>query len=372
MAKHIPPTEFVDDLKRVDPMPTLKEIGAKRAATFDMDVSEIAILPEFNPRITGTPDYEQHIDGLVASIAENGYMANKPLLVLPAEEEVDGERTTVFYLIAGHSRFEALTRFNAKADDLERITTVPVVTTDRPLADLLVSTVHDNNVTKPLSPVELGIVVRRLLGYNMTKPDVARHLNITGRYVDDLLVLDGAPAKVKDAVRAGKLSATLAVQTVRQHGEAAPAVVEQATKAAAAAGKSKVTPKQMAAKAEPKKDVGKAKVAKAAAAAGKKPAAAAGKKPDPIKEVTEANAKSAGAGAGAAPAPLPASDVDLLRGAIEYALSLPKKGGAGLDWLAKVLAEDASAIGELESWLGQPKGAFFDTTLRVPVDKDAM
>lgn len=364
MSKIVPPNTFADDLKRVDPTPALKEVGATRARTFEVPVDEITVLPDFNPRITGTPDHAAHIAALVTSIGENGFMPNKPLMVMPTEEIVEGETLTVFYLIAGHSRFEAVLKFNETADDVEKIKTVPVTTTDQSVAELLIGTVHDNNVTKPLSPTELAIVVRRLLGYDIAKAEIAKRLGMTMRYVEDLLVLDGAPAKVKEAVRAGKMSATTAVQTVRQHGAEAAAVTEKAVKEAEAAGKSKVTPKQMAAKAAPKKGVAKTKVAKAAG----KPAPA--KKPDPIKSPakgSEAPAKKPDAAPG-----LPATDTDFLRGGIEYALSLPKKGGAGLDWLAKMLAEDATAIGELESWLGQPKGAFFDATLRVPVDKDGM
>jgi hypothetical protein len=375
MTKIVPPNTFADDLKRVDPTPALKEIGATRARAFDVAVDEITVLPEFNPRITGTADHEAHIKALVDSIAENGFMPNKPLMVLPVEEDVEGEILTVFYLIAGHSRFAAIQKFNETADPVEKITTIPVVTTDQSMAELLIGTVHDNNVTKPLSPTELAIVVRRLLGYDLSKTDIAKRLSMTARYVDDLLVLDGAPAKIKEAVRAGKMSATLAVQTIRAEGEKAGETVEKAVKEAAAAGKAKVTPKQMAAKAAPKKDAAKAKVAKAAKAANAaKPAAKpkpSAKPADPVKAATEAKV-TAKQIAEAAANPLPASDADFYRGAIEYALSLPKKSGVGLDWLAKVMAEDATAVGELESWLGQPKGAFFDVTLRVPVDKDGM
>lgn len=366
MVKHIPPTSFTEVLTHADPKPALKEIGARYAGTFMVDVSEITVLPEYNPRITGTKDYDAHVESLMASIRENGFLPNKPLLVFPAAEkdEDTGETTTVFYLIAGHSRYEAVARLNATAEASAKITELPAVTTpdDLTLGDLLVQTVHDNNVTKPLSPNELAIVVKRLLdNYDMEKATVARRLNISPRYVDQLLVLDAAPATVKEAVRTGKVSATVAIDTLNKHGADAPKVIAKAVSDAEAAGKGKATAKTVAkaAPAKPKAGAGKAKVAKAAAKTGKKPAS---KPADPIKAANQPAAAPAG----------PATDLDFYKGAIDYALSLPKKGGAGLDWLTKFMAEDATATGELESWLGQAKGAFFDPTLRTPVDKEGL
>ncbi len=374
MAKHIPPTNFSEVLTHTDPLPALKDIGAKRAGAFLVDVNEITVLPEYNPRITGTKDYDAHVEGLMASIRENGFMPNKPLLVFPASEEVDGETVTVFYLIAGHSRYEAVMRLNAAvaAGELHiehKITDLPVVTTpdDLTLGDLLVQTVHDNNVTKPLSPNELAIVVKRLLdNYEMAKDVVARRLNITTRYVDQLLVLNAAPASVKEAVRTGKVSATVAIDALSKHGADAPKVITKAIAEAEAAGKTKATAKSVAkaAPAKPKAGAGKAKVAKAAGKT-KKPA---GKPADPIKEAAAADKTKAATTEPAGPA----TDLDFFKGAIDYALSLPKKGGVGLDWLTRFMAEDATATAELESWLGQAKGAFFDSSLRTPVDKEGI
>lgn len=358
MAKHIPSADFNEVLIRGDAAGALKEIGAKRANVFDLDLDQIEVLPDFNPRVSGTKDYEGHIAALTDSILANGFLPGKPLTVYPAQEEVENsdEKITVFYIVDGHSRFEAAKRAVAKGADIKTLPVSIMPRTDAasPLADLAVMTVVNNNSTRPLSPVELAIVVKRLVGYEVAKTDIAKRLGITARYVDDLLVLHDAPASVQEAVRSGKVSATLAIAELRQGGDKAATRIQAAVEKAAATGKAKVTPKQMP-KAAPTKAAGKAtakaKVEKAKATG--KPAKATKIKPAAVEGA-------------------PATDADFMRGAIEYALAMPKKGGAGLDWLAKVMAEDASALAELEGWLGQPKGAFFDASLRGPVDKDGL
>lgn len=359
MPKHIPTDKFDETITRGDARSALRDALAKQTATaYDLDVEEIAILPDFNPRITGTKDYDAAIADLTSSILANGFMPGKPLTVYPAEEVAeDGSKVTVFYIVDGHRRFEAIKQANEKGAGIKTVpvSVVPKSDAADPRADLTIMTVLSNNSTRPLSPVELGIVVNRLLGFEVPKAEIARRLNITPRYVDDLLLLHGAPASVQEAVRAGKMSATLAVTTLRQHGDKAAEVVTETVKQAEAAGKAKVTAKSMP-KAAPKpkaeaKKAAKEKIAKAAKGA-KKPVGKA-----PAKEALNAG---------------PATDADFYRGAIEHALSMPKKGGAGIDWLARFMANDAVAIGELESWLGQPKGAFMDAALRVPVDREEM
>jgi ParB/RepB/Spo0J family partition protein len=354
MTKHTPPDEFNEILVQGDALAAMKEAGAKRAGTFNLDVEEIAVLPDFNPRVTGTADYEDHINALTNSIIANGFLPGKPLTVFPAEEtQEDGSKITVFYVVDGHSRLEAAKRAIAKGIE---IATLPVSVTPAGtnLADVTAQTVINNNSTKPLSPIEVAIVVKRLMGYQMTPASIAARLGITERYISNLLVLAGAPAAVQEAVRSGKVSASLAVQELREHGDKAPARLKEATEKAVAAGKTKVTAKALP-KAAPKptaevKAKVKAKVEKAAAKAPKA-------------------AKTASVNAAVASG-LPASDKDFYREAILYALAIPNLGG--LTWLTDFMAESAAAVGELESWMGQPAGAFFDVSLRVPVDKEGI
>ena len=355
--KNLPSTDFSEELARGDARTALKDAGATRASAFNLDIDEIMVLDGFNPRVAGTEDYEVHIDELASSILANGFLPGKPLTVHPVSEKADGsdETITVFYVVDGHSRLEAARRANKQGAEIK---TLPVVLTPEgtSLADLTVQTVLNNNSTKPLSPVEVAVVVKRLLGYNMAKADIAKRLGITTRYVEDLLVLLGAPASIMEAVRSGKMAATLAIQEIKAHGAKAS---ERVKEALAKAGGKKVT-----AKALPKAPTAKAKTESGKAKAKEKAKNAV--------EKAKKTSKPAAAEKPAKVEPRPvgvATDVDFWKGAIEHALSMPKKDNSGLTFLAQFVAEDAATITEVERWLGQPAGAFFDKTLRTEIDK---
>jgi ParB family chromosome partitioning protein len=361
MSKNTPSTDYNEPIKQGDTRKGAKEAGAVKADAFLLPIDEIFTLPGFNPRVEGK-DYDAHIKALADSIIANGFLPGKPLTVHAVEEEIEAEDgtkrvETLFYVVDGHSRFAAAKQAIERGADLKALPVIPTPA-DTSLADLTVQTVLNNNSTRPLTPLELAAVVKRLMNYEMPKADIAARLSITARYIDDLLLLLAAPAPVLSAVRSGKVSATLAIQEIRQHGEKAAERISTAVVAAAPG-------KRVTAKALPKT---------ATAAAKAKPAKTKAKVKDAIAAATSKTKTPAASVAptSRAPSNQPASDVDFYRGAIEYALSLPKKGGGGLDWLKAFMADDAAATGEVERWLGQPAGAFFDATLRVPVDTEGL
>lgn len=356
--KNLPSTDFNETLTPGNARAALKDAGATRAEGFMLDIDEIMVLEGFNPRVIGA-DYSKHVDQIADSILANGFLPGKPLTVHAVTEtpEEGSEPVTVFYVVDGHTRLAAARKAIEKGAEIK---TLPVVLTPAgtSLADLTIQTVLNNNTTKPLSPIELAVVVKRLTNYNVEKAEIARRLSITPRYIDDLMLLLGAPSVIQEAVRSGKVSATLAVQEIRQHGDKA---AERVKTAVAAAGDKKVTAKKMPKAPAKSVTTGKAK-AKAKEKVKKALAKAAGKAETP---------KAAKPKADDAPG-LPASDTDFWKGAVECALAMPKKAGAGLEFLAKFVAEDATVIAEVERWLGQKPGAFFDATLRGPVDKDGI
>jgi ParB-like chromosome segregation protein Spo0J len=352
----MPSTDYNEPIEQGDSKKGAKEAGASRTDAFLLDLTEINVLPGFNPRAEGK-DYTAHVAALTDSILANGFLPGKPLTVHAVVEEIEGEdgtkRTeTLFYVVDGHSRLAAVQAANAKGANIAALPVIPTPT-GTSLADLTVQTVLNNNSTRPLSPIELAAVVHRLTNYDMSKADIARRLSITPRYVDDLTMLLEAPAAIRSAISAGKVSATLAVQEMRQHGDKAAERIKAAVEKAAPG-------KKVTAKSLPKTAT---KTTKAA------PAKAKAKVKDAIKK---AAASGVTALISAATSGGVATDADFYRGAIEYALSLPKKGSPGMDWLKSFMANDKEAVGEVERWLGQPVGAFFDATLRVPVDTEGL
>ncbi len=105
---------------------------------------------------------------------------------------------------------------------------------------------------KALDPFERANAYRRLKAFGWTNDEIAKKV---GRSVSDVqmhLSLENVSETLKQRVIEGQLSYASAVAVTREHGEKAAEVVEQAHKEAKAAGKDKITAKQLNKK--PKKE----------------------------------------------------------------------------------------------------------------------
>lgn len=217
------PSETLDLTLEAGKRKAITAAAAGKGETFNVKVDQLRTIPGFNVRIRETDDYRGHLDGLKQSIRENGFYANKPLAGYIGVD--NGE--DVIFVTDGHTRLEAVQEINAEAVDDSDLTleTVPLVLkpAEASINDLTIALVQDNN-GRPLTPYEMGIVVRRLQNAKdgegnplFSKDDIARKLSITPRYIDDLNVLVSAPSKVRTAVLSGKVSSTLAIQELRKN-----------------------------------------------------------------------------------------------------------------------------------------------------------
>lgn len=251
MAKkmNLPPVNL-DLTLAAGKMKAVTAVASGKTTDYVVPVDQLRVLPGFNVRVRETEDYQAHVDALKQSIRENGFYANKPLAGFIGKE---GDND-VIYVTDGHTRLEAVQALNAEAlDTSEEIAGLPVSLkpAESNLADLTIALVQDNS-GRPLTPYEMGVVVQRLA--NMTndegeplyaKADIARKLSVTERYIDDLNVLVGAPAKVRDAVLRGQVSSTLAIQELRKNPKKAEERITAAVAKATAAGKTKATKKDV-------------------------------------------------------------------------------------------------------------------------------
>jgi len=221
----------------------MKTAEATAGKLYNVPVGKVKVIPGFNVRVN-TPDYVAHRDMIAESIRNNGYDETKPLSGYVAKE---GDEN-VIYVTDGHTRLDAVNALNADEDVVstgKTIDKVPVVVraTAPSLAELTVA-LHTNNTGRPLTPFELGVVVKRLLKEDgADKASIAKSLSITPRYVDDVLLLVNSPKVVRTAVLEGKVSSTMAIQTLRKDPEKAADKIEAAVAKATAAGKSKATAK---------------------------------------------------------------------------------------------------------------------------------
>lgn len=235
----IPSADFAVELIPGIAKQAISAAGAKAEGGLVMaPVESLRVIEGFNVRVTGTKDYESGIADLTHSILREGFYKDKPLVGYVGK---DGEADVIF-LTDGYRRLEAVKRaIAAGAGDIERL---PVIL--KPASTNMVDlTISLTKTGTPLAPYEMALVVKRLTNYNVTEDEIAKRLGITKRYVADLLVLTGAPAKVRQLVIDGKVAATLAIQMMREDPAVAAEKLAEAVKRAKAAGADRATAKHL-------------------------------------------------------------------------------------------------------------------------------
>ncbi|MEG0082201.1 MAG: ParB N-terminal domain-containing protein [Massilia sp.] len=96
-----------------------------------------------------------------------------------------------------------------------------------------------------LTPLQLGIQYRKLIGFGWTEPQIANRRGKSVQHVKDMIQLAEANSDVHQAVNAGEISGTAALKMVKQHGSRAGAVIRESVEQAKAEGKTKVKPKEL-------------------------------------------------------------------------------------------------------------------------------
>jgi ParB family chromosome partitioning protein len=217
--------------------------GISSADLWKCPVDRLTVAEGFNVRDKDDA-YWQRVEAIKHSIIENGYMADKPIAGYVAN---DGE-ADIIIITDGHTRYDAVLKAREEGHEINE---VPVVTKPRgtSMEDLTIALVTSNSGEK-LKPLEVAKVCKRLIGYGMDENEIARRLGYTRAYVLQMLDLLAAPKAVRDMVSSGKVSATLASQTIKKHGKQAAKVLSDGVKTAEAKGKSKVTAKHV----KPKKE----------------------------------------------------------------------------------------------------------------------
>lgn len=98
---------------------------------------------------------------------------------------------------------------------------------------------------RPLSPLEQGRVFLRLTRYRQSIAEIATRTGLNRSTIENGLALAGMPVETQAMVSSGQVASHLALKTVRQHGKAATAKLQEAVKVAKAAGKTKATAKHV-------------------------------------------------------------------------------------------------------------------------------
>jgi len=205
----------------------LNEGTVKRADALKVRIEDIHEEPGFNLRIEGE-DLEASIEALVAHIGQGG---NYPALEVRPRD--DGG----VWIVDGHRRSRALHRLKAQGVPIEWISVVMFNGND---ADR-VARVMTSAEGRALSPLETAMGYKRLAAFEWTPDQIAKAVGKSRQHVDQLLILANAPAKVHKMVKDGTVSAAIAVDVTRKHGDSAGKVLDGHLDGAKGAGKKKIT-----------------------------------------------------------------------------------------------------------------------------------
>lgn len=213
--------------------------GMKSGDLWQVPYEDLHILPGFNVREEDDA-YLAHVEDIKRSIVANGYMRDKPLSGYVAV--INGKDVVV--VTDGHTRHKAVGLAIAEGAEIK---TLPVVTKPKgtSMEDLTVALVTSNS-GRPLTPFEKGKVAKRLVDFGWETTAIAEKFGVTSEYIDELLSLQSAPKVVRDMVRSGQVSATLAISTIKKRGAEASKVLKEAVDTAKAKGKKKASAKHVA------------------------------------------------------------------------------------------------------------------------------
>lgn len=211
-------------------MARLKDMAVSTRDGFNMDPRRIETDPGWNARDFSTAENQAHVDQLAESIRVNG--VKTPLTIRKTSDDR-------IVLVDGESRWRAVMKLIGEGVD---IVSVPCQAEG----------MHDDEATraasmvvrnsgKQLTLLEQGDVYRRLINYGWAEAKIAQQCGYSLQHIKDCLLLVSASPSIQGAVRAGLVSGTTAVGSLRKHKDGAGAVIDAGVAAAKAAGKTKVS-----------------------------------------------------------------------------------------------------------------------------------
>jgi len=211
----------------------LRNLAASKRDMLMIDPRIIQVEDGYNIRDLTTESAQAKLMDLANSIADNGFSIEQPITVRLKGEEV--------FVVAGHRRraatLIAIDKLGAEIAAIPCIAEAKGTSDADRCADLVVS-----NSGEPLTPLEMGGVVKRLIAFGWDNAKIAKRFGwSSAQTVDNYLTLLSAPHDVQEMVRNGELSATTAVMGMRQHGAEVSEVIAKAKRQANSEGKSRVT-----------------------------------------------------------------------------------------------------------------------------------
>jgi ParB family chromosome partitioning protein len=230
----------------------MKAAGASSGDLWKLPFDELRIIEGFNLRVR-TPQYQAKVEEYAELLASEGWLAHEPMKGLVQHDEETGKN--LVYIFDGHTRLLALPLANAKREamGLPLISDVTVIAIPSKkngkepisIADLTVAMIQAN-MSNPHTAYELAIACKRLADDQVPNSQIAKRLSLSTEWVKCLLLLMSAPKELRARVASEALTVTLAVQLLKDHGDEAAEMVEDAAAEKEAQGKPvKITKKNI-------------------------------------------------------------------------------------------------------------------------------
>lgn len=210
-----------------------KDGTVKRADAMKIRHADLHVEQGFNLRMSGD-ELQAHIRALADHIKSAGQI---PALEVRPRQEGGA------YIVDGHCRHAAISLADSEGAELRDkdgelwVAVVPFTGND---ADR-VARIMTSAEGRGLSPLETAHGYKRLAAFGWEPERIAKTVGKTRQHVDQLLILANAPSAVHDLVKAGSVSAAVAVTTVRDYGDNAGKVLDAELDKAKAQGKKKIT-----------------------------------------------------------------------------------------------------------------------------------
>jgi ParB family transcriptional regulator, chromosome partitioning protein len=215
---------------------TLSSISMGKSDVIKIDPNNLFALTDWNVR-DDTPEYIAHIEQLAASIAEIG--VKEPLRGYWKDNKL--------VVTNGFSRLRAITIVQEKYNI--EIKSVPVILEDKYSSEADITlTMITSNSGRPLTTLEQGKVYKRLMAFGWSEDDIAKKVGTSAQTVIRAMEFQSAPETIKDMVKDGTVSATLAINTIREargNTKKAETILTKAVEQAKDEGKDKATAKHV-------------------------------------------------------------------------------------------------------------------------------
>lgn len=215
-------------------MVALKDMAASRGTLMNFDPRKLKVKQGLNSRDANAQDNLEHIAWLAKSIAEEG--VKTPLVVFQDGNDV--------YVADGHCRLAAVLLAIRNGAEIETIPCIPEPRGTNGVDRVLSQVIYNSG--KSLTPLELGANFKKAVALGGSVEAIAKRVNMSVSWVNQMIDLQAAPEEVHQMVREGKVSATLAAKVVKRDG--ADGGAETLKKTHEAKGGKKVTEKDIAPK----------------------------------------------------------------------------------------------------------------------------